>query len=77
MAEVEIYTTEKLVKRDVKVYQLELSVAEFVSLRTFLGRTSYNDIVKADLDSKDDVRIENIYQAMSNLQDKEVKNADH
>ena len=76
MAEVEIYTAVKMVEKEVEVYQLELSAAEFVSLRSFLAATSYNDIVKVDsLEGEDDKRIEAIYTAMSNLDGKKVKYA--
>ncbi len=76
MAIVKKTTKEEMVKTEVDVFQLELTPDEFVTLRIFLGGTSYTDIVKVDgLEQKDDSRIEAIYIAMSNLDKVEVNNA--
>ena len=76
MAIVRKTTKEKLVKTEVDVYKLELTPDEFVTLRVFLGGTSYTDIVNVKgLDEGDDKRVEAIYIAMSTLDSLEVNNA--
>ena len=75
MAIVKKTTVRKMVKTDVDVFKLELTPDEFTTLRTFLGGTSYTDIVNVEgLEQKDDSRIEAIYIAMSNLDEVEVNN---
>ncbi len=73
MAEVKKTTVKKMIKTDVDVFELVLTPDEFVTLRVFLGGTSYTDIVNVKgLDHDDDKRIEGIYIAMSNLDGVEV-----
>ncbi len=68
MATVKKSTSKVMVETEVDVYKLELTPDEFVTLRVFLGGTSYTDIVNVKgLDHDDDKRIEGIYIAMSNL----------
>ena len=65
MAEVTKYKAEKLVKKEVDVYQLELSREEFVTLRTYLGDSTLDQTLQVDnLDASDDKRLDEIYSAL-------------